>query len=119
MMTYSEICASYRQAKHRNKQIGVLADLNDCNRADIREILEEFGEIKPKAKQTHNVKLSARVKSLRLELGLSMRQVAKMAGMGRTTLGTFEAGMPATEKTINRVAKAVEMLERMKTQGTS
>jgi DNA-binding XRE family transcriptional regulator len=114
MMTCGEICASYRQAKHRNKQIGVLADLNCCDRAEIREILEYFGEIELKAK-THNVRLAEREKELRIALGLSMRQVSKIAGIGKTTLSNFENRLPTSEKTVKAIAKVVKKLERMKT----
>jgi ABC-type Na+ transport system ATPase subunit NatA len=115
MMTCGEICASYRQAKHRKKQIGVLADLNCCDRAEIREILEYFGEIESKSKQTHNVRLAEREKELRLALGLSMRQVSKIAGIGKTTLSNFENRLPTSEKTVKAIAKVVKKLERMKT----
>lgn len=42
-MTNEEIVRSYREAKHKGQQIGVLADLNVCSREVIIEILVEGG----------------------------------------------------------------------------
>ena len=39
-MTEGEIRASYRQAKDKKKQIGILADLNSCPKEEIKRILE-------------------------------------------------------------------------------
>ena len=38
-MTENEIYREYRQAKHRNRQIGILADLNECSTAEIEAII--------------------------------------------------------------------------------
>lgn len=47
LMTPGEIVASYRQAANKNNQIGVLADLNVCSKAEIVDVLTEQGvEIK-------------------------------------------------------------------------
>lgn len=43
-----EIITSYRQSANRLKQIGILAELNSCERKDIVEILEEAGCDLPK-----------------------------------------------------------------------
>ena len=42
-----DICQSYRQAKQKNKQISILAQLNTCSRTDIVKILEKNGETVP------------------------------------------------------------------------
>lgn len=52
-MTPEEICREYDQAKSPVKQIGILADLNQCSKARIKEILvaggrELPGNCKPK-----------------------------------------------------------------------
>lgn len=39
-MTAAEIKRSYEQAKKPEKQIRLLAELNDCSEDDIRELLE-------------------------------------------------------------------------------
>ena len=46
-MTPAEIAKSYREAKNRRAQIGVLADLNVCKKADILAALVEAGELTP------------------------------------------------------------------------
>lgn len=47
-MTPAEIAADYRQAKTPLKQIGILADLNQCSRKEIVDILREQGCELPK-----------------------------------------------------------------------
>lgn len=42
-MTNGEIVASYRQAKHKTQQIGILAELNRCSNKKIMEILIKGG----------------------------------------------------------------------------
>ena len=42
-MTVDEIVTSYRQARNRQTQIGVLADLNVCTRKEIKDLLAEAG----------------------------------------------------------------------------
>lgn len=46
-MSKGEIVASYRQAADLKKQIGILAELNACEKRDIVEILREAGEPVP------------------------------------------------------------------------
>lgn len=41
--TEGEIVREYNQARYKNKQIGILAQLNTCQRKDIIEILERNG----------------------------------------------------------------------------
>ena len=42
-MTNEEICRNYRQAAAKSKQINILADLNQCDREKIKQILVEGG----------------------------------------------------------------------------
>lgn len=46
-MTDNEIVRSYQHAKNRTKQISILAELNACSKAEIRDILEKNGEEVP------------------------------------------------------------------------
>lgn len=48
MMTNEEIIRDYKQAAAPMKQIGILADLNQCSRQDIVKILREAGCELPK-----------------------------------------------------------------------
>jgi len=43
-MKESEICLEYRQAKNKQKQISVLADMNACTQAEIIALLAKCGE---------------------------------------------------------------------------
>lgn len=55
-MQYTEgkIVREYNQARYKNKQIGILAQLNTCHRKDIIEILERNGVVIPdKYKHSH------------------------------------------------------------------
>lgn len=49
-MTKQEICQSYREAKNKKAQIGILADLNVVTTDYIKEILNEGGELNRKPK---------------------------------------------------------------------
>lgn len=42
-MTDSEIVRSYKEAAQKNKQIGILAELNDCPKDEIKAILARSG----------------------------------------------------------------------------
>ena len=44
-MNKEEIARSYREAKYKAAQIGILADLNGCGQDEIKAILEEKGLI--------------------------------------------------------------------------
>lgn len=50
-MDNAEIVIDYRRAKQKNRQIGVLAELNQCSREKIVQILTEAGEELPKYKK--------------------------------------------------------------------
>jgi len=50
-MTNEEICRNYKQAKHRQNQIKILADLNQVSVDEIRQILIDGGALKPKPKK--------------------------------------------------------------------
>lgn len=47
-MTEDEIVRSYKNAKNRNTQVTVLAQLNACPKEQIEQILEQKGVIKKK-----------------------------------------------------------------------
>lgn len=42
-MTNEEIVRSYKEAKHKKEQVGILAELNACTRSQIIEILRAGG----------------------------------------------------------------------------
>lgn len=49
-MSDYDICKSYREAKTKSKQIGILADLNSVSRGQIKIVLMENGEMKSDAR---------------------------------------------------------------------
>lgn len=46
-MSAEEIRRNYREAKHKSQQIGILADLNACKRADIKQIISGATDVLP------------------------------------------------------------------------
>lgn len=50
-MSESEIVSSYRTARDPRRQIGILAELNAVTPREIREVLEEAGELAPKSRR--------------------------------------------------------------------
>lgn len=61
-MTVEEIIRSYTEAKDKSKQIGILADLNGCDKEKIRSILRTKGvplPTKGRPKGTSTVKASS------------------------------------------------------------
>ena len=51
-MTYPEIVRNYKQAKNKEEQIEILADINCCTQAEIRKILINAGLEVKTAKRT-------------------------------------------------------------------
>lgn len=51
-MTNEEICRNYQQAKNRQYQIKILADMNLVSTDEIRKILIDGGALKPKTKKS-------------------------------------------------------------------
>lgn len=41
-MTEAEIYRDYRQAKHKSRQIGILADLNGCSKEEIEAVITKY-----------------------------------------------------------------------------
>jgi len=46
-MSDSEIIVSYRQARDREGQIKILAELNACRESDIRQVIDKYKEEHP------------------------------------------------------------------------
>lgn len=49
-MSHGEIVLSYKRAQNRRTQIGILADLNECSKKEIENILMAAGEELPKGR---------------------------------------------------------------------
>lgn len=79
------ILREYNQAKDKNEQVKILAELNDCTPDDIIEFLKENGAISGiKAKRQNAVKwtpeLDAEVSRLAAE-GLKQKEIAERLGI--------------------------------------
>lgn len=89
-MSNGEICARFKQAKDRNEQIGILAELNDCGTAEIMKILADGGCISglPKAKAAKKDKMEWTAETDRElikwhEAGLGTLEIAERMGLDR------------------------------------
>lgn len=59
-MSVEEIVDSYKSAKYKSRQIGVLAELNECSRAEMEELLELNGEDPKKFKSSKRKQIDYR-----------------------------------------------------------
>ena len=71
-MTDYEICAMYRESKHKSTQLQILAELNDTNRNEILRILLDGGEKLPSS-EAHRLykkldRLNANIRAKEKEL---------------------------------------------------
>lgn len=92
-MTHEDIVASYRQAKNKSTQIGVLADLNLTDKESIRAVLIDAGELPPDKAEKKPLPESnediATVIRESLEAGLTQTETAKLAGVCQATVGRY------------------------------
>ena len=87
-MSDTEIVCSYKQARDKNKQVEILADLNACKKDDILDVLIKNNAItglkKSKKKRKAPVKWTQEMieELCRLhEDGLSLKQIAERMGL--------------------------------------
>ena len=64
IMTEAEICKEYRESKKQNMQIGILAELNLCKKAEIIEILEKNGIAVPKPAMKKKAELPQEIREV-------------------------------------------------------
>lgn len=78
-MTEAEIVRSYQHALNRTKQISILAELNACSKAQIRDILEKNGEEVPHYgnRYTGKVKPETKKEPKRTSVRMSERRKKK------------------------------------------
>ena len=93
MMTDAEIIREYREAKTPLKQIGILADENQCSRGKIVEILREAG----------------------VELPAVYREKAGAPGTGERPAGARAPSVSFADSSLPEGAKdgAIEVIARM------
>lgn len=103
-MTEFEIIRSYRTSADQKKQIIILAELNDCRRSAIKEILERNnvterrkrparGRTTDKDVVENPAKFDAFMKSLMdKHLGETFQQIADQIGLSRTAISNYVNG---------------------------
>ena len=64
IMTEAEICKEYRESKKQNMQIGILAELNLCKKAEIIQILEKNGITVPKPAMKKKAELPQEIREV-------------------------------------------------------
>ena len=93
-MTENEIRRNYRQAKHPKRQIGILADLNDCSRRVIEEVLGlREPKIKPSEQATSLIQTfnKAEVSNLLFDkLDALEKAIKELEDEYRRTVSTLE-----------------------------
>lgn len=84
-MTNDEIKRSYREAKHKNTQIQILADLNCCEVEEIEEILGLREATKAKIPQSIARMAAVRLEELEKiinEATNEYKEISQFLGMG-------------------------------------
>ena len=88
-MTEQEIVTSYKGAKDKSKQIGILAELNACGWQEIADILAAGGvQFQPKKRKSQGVPFTQQERETVLRMreeGKSFREIGK--ALGRTEGG--------------------------------
>jgi len=94
-MTNEEICRNYRDAKHKAKQIAILADLNVCTKAEILAVLEAEG-----VTVGHRTKgsLLLESKSVKTETSENKSVKKEVPSDWKTALGTIQARITELEQ---------------------
>lgn len=105
-MTDKDIVLDYQQAKDRNAQIGILADLNQCDKAKILAILEKGGAL-----DAANA-LRERCARVMEEKGVTQLELAGLARIGKDTLNRFLCGKHRPqESTAQKLTAVLDRLE--------
>ena len=130
-MTEFEIVKSFREALNKNKQVGILSDLNNCKPEVIMEILKRNNAIlgvpkqpeptaaKPKVQRAKNTnwtpELDAEVTRLAKE-GLKITEIAERLGINKQAIydrrSALSKAVGGTKRPYNRKPKEVISTEK-------
>ena len=115
-MTNSEIVTSYRQSKHKARQIGILAELNRCSNKQIIEILlngviplKSFNRFKDVVPTDSPEELEQEDTQIEEEQAAAPEEVAEQVPTDDTTTGIYELFVPL----YNKVATLREERDRI------
>lgn len=114
-MTEGEIARKYRMAKHKDKQVGILADINGTSREDIVCILIRAGEaVKPeRRKKSRKSKKEIEVKPGHKD-GSSAAQPKPPSGEGvsSTTISGLDRCMEELFRKLDTLDEEIARLEK-------
>ena len=127
-MSKEEIVRGYRLAKDKNKQVKILAQLNDCDVYTIIEILQSEGAISGISRKTPSKKADGRMKYGEETLadvaklygeGLSNSQIAEQCGIPIGSVSTIVKklianGVIAHKERTNKKSAAAKKSTRIK-----
>lgn len=115
-MTNGEIVSSYKQAKHKARQIGILAELNRCSNKQIIEILlnggiplKSFNRFKDVVPTDSPEELEQEDTQIEEEQAAAPEVVAEQVSTDDTNTGIYELFVPL----YNKVATLREERDRI------
>lgn len=112
LMSPGEIKREYDQAKYKNKQIGILADLNRCSKEEIKRILE-IEESKSKLTNVEPVEEKKKLDDIQpaiQEKELTYSEI--MTGLYER-LDNLDEQIKRLEEEYDKVTNAIEILGKM------
>ena len=110
-MSESEIVSSYRTARDPKRQIGILAELNAVTPREIREVLEEAGELMLKPRSHGGgrpLSFDAAAARQMFEAGLTDEEMARKLGVPEKRLADWRRRQGLMRPKYNRARAAAE-----------
>lgn len=101
-MSEEQIAREYRMAKHKEKQIKILAELNGCAETEIQEILVEKGEMKMPRTKVAKVLEEVMKQTEEERKEVEAKKVVKKQSIPDAVIRCVEDRMQQIEQTIKR-----------------
>ena len=99
-MSVGEIKRSYKQAKNKVQQIGILADLNSCSHEEIEKIIAEEDERRIPVPEP-------------VRIPVASPKLSEVMAMLYSTLEDIEAEIKTLEEEYRKVTIAIEVLGKV------
>ena len=114
-MTDNEIVKSYKEAKEKKKQIGILADLNGCNRQEITAILRNNGVDLPgpKPKKTEEPKDKPKIYERITEYPPEEKDILVPICVKEELMSSVEAMTEQINSLLKRRAEIIDFIKRI------